>query len=233
MRDESLFLRTLSEFARAMVNPYDVDRVLHDLAGRLTEILDLAGSGVTLAREARLEAVTGVPDRVLDLERTQLRNQSGPCVEAYRSGRVVAVPDLTAEAARWPEYAEVAARAGLTAVAGIPMRLQEESVGAVNLYAAGPRAWSTEDVGVAAVFADIATGYLVHASQLAQQQRLTGQLQDALDSRVVIEQAKGMLARAHGITVDEAFQRLRRHARSHQETLRSVADAVVHRGLVV
>jgi len=104
---------------------------------------------------------------------------------------------------------------------------------ALNLYSREPRDWSEEDITVAGVMADMATGYIVNASKLVQQRQLNTQLQHALDSRVVIEQAKGITAQRCGITVEEAFQRIRHHARSHNNTLRSVADAIVHAGLQV
>ena len=106
-------------------------------------------------------------------------------------------------------------------------------MGSLNIYDERIRHWSEGDVRAARVLADMAVGYVINASQLEQAERTREQLQEALESRVVIEQAKGMLANANGITIDEAFGRLRRHARSSRLPLREVATAVVESGLEI
>jgi GAF domain-containing protein len=133
----------------------------------------------------------------------------------------------------WPEFAEAARRLGVAGVAGIPMRLADQTVGALDLYAAEPREWSDTDLSVARVLADAATSYIVNASSLRQQQQLNEQLQQALDSRIIIEQAKGITAQHDDITVEAAYERMRRHARDHNGTLRMVAEAIVNVGLRV
>lgn len=233
MYDHSLFLQTLSDFTRTLVTQYDVDAVLDDLTTRLVEVLGLAGSGVALASDGRLQFATAFPPRVIELELVQHQHQAGPCVNAYRSGKVVAVTDLSQYSDRWPEYCVVAQRLGMTAVAGIPMRLEDETVGAINLYVDGTAEWPKEDLAAAVVMADMATGYLINASTLRQQEQLNEQLQRALDSKLIIEQAKGAIATSQGITVDDAFERIRRHARSHNVTVRAVAEAIVNLGLSI
>ena len=131
------------------------------------------------------------------------------------------------------EYCAAAEELGLTSVAGIPMRLSGAAVGAVNLYADGPREWHDNDLAAAQVMADMATNYLINASKLRQQEQLNEQLRRALDSQSIIEQAKGSIAATHGIDVDTAFERIRRHARSHNVTVRAVADAIVNLGLTI
>jgi hypothetical protein len=116
-------------------------------------------------------------------------------------------------------------------VASIPMRHDGESIGTVDLYSAARRDWCTGNLRAAGILADMATGYLVQARELDRQGRIVGQLREALDSRIVIEQAKGVLAAERRISVDEAFEVLRRHARNHAVSLRSVAEAVVSLGL--
>jgi len=113
------------------------------------------------------------------------------------------------------------------------MRLAEVSVGALNLYSTQPRQWSDEDITVARVLADAATRYVVNASKLRQQEQLSEQLQQALGSRVVIEQAKGITASRHSVTIDAAYQLIRVHARSNNASLRTVAEAIVSVGLRV
>jgi GAF domain-containing protein len=146
---------------------------------------------------------------------------------------VVSCSDVRVEDARWPEYAEAARRVGVAAVAGVPMRLADQVVGAMNIYDAQPREWSEEDLAAASVLADVATSYLVNASKLHQQQQLNEQLTTALESRAVIEQAKGITAGDAGVSVQEAYHRIRRHARNHNTSLRAVAEAVVNLGLRV
>lgn len=233
MYDHTLFLRTVSEFAARLLSPYDVDTVLEELMVRLIATLDLAGSGVALAVDGELQFATAVPDRVSELERIQIQNQSGPCTDAFRTASIVAISDLSTQRERWPKYCATARAAGLTSVAGIPMHLGGTTVGAVNLYADGSREWLEEDLAAAQVMTDMATGYLINASGLRQQEQLNEQLKAAQHSRAVIEQAKGVIATTHSVPMDQAFERIRRHARGHNATVRSVADAIVRLGLVI
>ena len=233
MYDHSLFLRTLSEFSAKLLSSYDIDTVLQDLMERLREVLALDGAGVALSKNGRLEFATAVPKRLAELERTQIQHQTGPCVDAYRSGQVVTITDLHGHRDRWPEYCTVAERLGMSSVAGIPMRLTGNAFGALNLYGAGARSWPQDDIAAAVVMADMATSYLINASQLRQQDQLNEQLQGALESRAIIEQAKGIVAHGHDITVDQAFKHIRTHARAHNVTVRSVAEAIVRLGMQI
>jgi len=165
---------------------------------------------------------------VTPLERLQEQAQEGPCVDAFRSGRPVAAADLTVDHERWSEFKIEAASQGIRASAGIPMHLDGERVGALNLYDQAPHPWSEDELATASVLAAVATGYLLNASELAKAQRTAEQLRLALDSRVVIEQAKGIIAAHRAVSVDQAFALLRSHARSHNAPLRSVAEAVVN-----
>ena len=144
----------------------------------------------------------------------------------------MSVADLEAETGRWPEYCEVAAQQGVCSVAAIPMWL-EHPVGALNLYAAGPRDWSDHDLAAAGVMANMATAFLINAYHHRRQVELNAQLQTALDTRVVVEQAKGMVAAKVGCSPQEAFERMRSYARSRNATVHSVAEAVVSLGLSV
>ena len=233
MVDHSLFLDTLSGFARALIEPYDVDVALSELTGHVTAVLGLAGSGVNLMRDGRLRFEKAVNAAAADLEQAQHDHDRGPCLEAIRTGEVVAITDLDQYRDRWPEYCEVARRHGVCSVAGIPLLLAGEAIGALNLYAQDRREWSVDDLLAARVFADMATGYLVNASKLDQQGRLNDQLQDALDQRVVIEQAKGITAQHHHTTIDSAFDLIRSYARNHNASIHTVAEAVVNAGLRV
>jgi len=140
------------------------------------------------------------------------------------------VRDLT-ESTKWPQLTEAALGAGLVSVAGIPMTFDGRAVGSLNIYDDHVRDWTDQDTAAARVLADIATGYLVHASELDQARRVNEQLEAALESRLIIEQAKGVLAGERGITVDQAFAVLRKHARSRNAPMHAIAKAVVELGL--
>ena len=233
MYAQPLFPQTLSRFAVVLPARYDLEATLSELTESVTAVLGLSGSGVTMAEEGRLRFVTAVSQASGELERSQEKWQAGPCRDAFDTGEVVRVRDVRAESARWPEFSETANRVNVAGVAGIPMRLADQIIGALNLYSPQPREWSDEDMAVAGVLADVATSYVVNASKLRQQAQLSEQLQEALESRVVIEQAKGITAQQRALTIDQAYQRMRRHARTNNASLRVVAEAIVAVGLEV
>ena len=233
MYDQSLFLHTLSRFAVVLPARYDLETALSELTESVTAVLGLSGSGVTMAEDGRLRFVPAVSQASGELERNQEDKQAGPCRDAYDTGEVVRVSDVRQESARWPEFSAAASRLSVAGVAGIPMRLADEIIGALNLYSPEPREWADEDIAVAGVLADVATSYVVNASKLRQQEQLSEQLQKALESRIIIEQAKGITATQHSVTIDQAYQRMRRHARNNNASLRVVAEAIVAVGLQV
>jgi GAF domain-containing protein len=224
------FVRTTADFSARLLTDYDVLEVLEELAERQADLLGLLGSGVSLARGERLEAVTAVPELIQPLEKQQEIDQAGPCLEAFRTGRVEAIDDLDRED-RWPEYLRIAHAQGIRAVAAIPMRLNDQSIGALNLYCGHARAWTEEDLGAAQVLSNMATAFLINASTLAKQTMLSEQLQHALDTRVLLEQAKGIVAEANSTSVDVAFTTIRKFARARRISLQEVASAVVHMGV--
>ena len=233
MYDQSLFLQTLSRFAIVLPARYDLETTLNELTESVTSVLGLLVSGVTMADDGRLRYVTSAFRASGALERDHANRHPCPCRDAYATGEVVRVTDLREESARWPESAANATRVGVAGVAGIPMRLADQIVGTLNLYSTEPREWSDSDIAAAGVLADVATSYVVNACNLRQQEQLSEQLQEALESRIVIEQAKGVTAQQRSVTIDQAFELLRRHARNNNTSLRIVADAIVHVGLRV
>ena len=138
--------------------------------------------------------------------------------------------DLRTEAGRWPAYCAKALELGVVAVAGIPLRGAHVK-GSLNLYDRAPRLWHLDDLDVACVLADMAAGYVVHASKLNEQRCVNEQLRRALESRIIIEQAKGIVAAHRDLSVDQAFKVLRKHANDHNASLRHTAEAVVRLGL--
>lgn len=227
--DPDTILDSLRRFAAALTGGFGIGDVLHNLTEEMTQVLDLAGAGVMLVHDGRQRFVTAAIEAIADLERVQEDSQEGPCIDAVATARPVTVSDIAVSepSQRWPDYTSAARKIGIQAVAGIPMHTDGVAVGAVNLYDSQPRTWASEDLRIAGIFADIATGYLVHASAARRQQRTAEQLQQALNTRLVIEQAKGVLATKHTISIDDAFGRLRKYARDHKERIHDVARGVV------
>jgi GAF domain-containing protein len=231
MAGQELLTDAVSEFARTLARGSAVSEVLNDLAERIVAVLGVGGAGVSVLESGQLRFAAASDERSVGLERTQEAEQAGPGADACRTGNIVKVASLPEASGEWGVYQRSARAAGIIAVASVPMRHGGESIGTVDLYSASPRDWSAGDLRAAGILADMATGYLVQAQELHRQCRVIGQLREALDSRIVIEQAKGVLAAERRISVDEAFEVLRRHARSHAVSLRSVAEAVVSLGL--
>lgn len=222
----------LRRFAATMVRSFEVNDVLYELCDHVVDILDATGAGVSVVVEDRLQFVTATSERVIDVERAQEANQSGPCTTALSTGRMMAIPEIS-ELDLWPEYRAAAAAAGIVSVVSIPLRIDHHHVGSLDVYDTVRRGWTEDELDAARVLADIATAYIVRAGELAQSLQLSEQLQIALDSRVIIEQAKGALARDLGTTVDEAFEVMRRHARRNGVTIRAVADGIVNLGIEI
>ncbi len=223
-------VEALAAFARTLARGYEIADVLHDLTARAAAMLRIKGAGVSLLRGEVLEFITADSELFRDLEMVQEQHQQGPCIDAVSSGAVVTCADLDADD-RWPAYATRGRQIGVRAVAGVPMRIDGATIGAVDLYHDQPHEWSESELTLARILCDMATSYVVNASRLDQQRRTAEHLQRALDSRVVIEQAKGIIAAQRHVSVDDAWKILRKHANDHQATLHSTADAVVHLGL--
>lgn len=231
LANTDLLLQALRSFAVAMSGSFDTTDVCHGLGTTVMEVVGASGAGVSVVdKEGNLKFVTATSQSIVEIEEAQEGAQQGPCVTAFQTQKPMAIPDI-ADRTDWPVYTDTADRIGLRAVVGYPFTYGGESLGALNVYNAEPREWSDEDLGVIGVFADMATAYLARTSELAEARQLADQLQTALDSRVLIEQAKGILANQHGVTVDEAFEMLRTHSRSNRLRLSQLADAVVNMGL--
>jgi GAF domain-containing protein len=231
MYDFDMFTGELSRFARNITSLDDDNRVLADLTESVRRMIGVDGAGVTLMVDGRLTYGTASPEPAAALERCQEQFQAGPCRDAYTRRSPTVLSDVRRHAVRWPAFAAAARRHGMVAVAAIPMQLGGEQIGALDLYIAEPHVWSSPELAAARVMAELATGSVLNAHAQAEQQQLTEQLQQALGTRVVIEQAKGMLADRHRITMIAAFELIRQHARGHHLTVQSVAAEVVARRL--
>ncbi|MBW8480814.1 GAF and ANTAR domain-containing protein [Actinomadura parmotrematis] len=220
--------------ADTLVTDFDVIEFLQQMAERSVDLLGIDAAGLLVTdQNGRLRLVATSNDQTRMLELFQLQNRQGPCLDAFTTGRAVHCADLgdPAEAAAWPLFAARAGDSGFAAVSALPMRLRDQVIGALNLFRndSGPLAEDTVRLGQA--MADIATIGLLQERTIRHGQVLTDQLQTALTSRVVIEQAKGVLAERHGWTMDQAFTALRGHARDNGRPLTALAQTVVSRGL--
>jgi GAF domain-containing protein len=166
-------------------------------------------------------------EQVRLLELFQLQNDEGPCLECFRTGTPVVVPDLVREVGRWPRFATAAHRGGFGAVQALPMRLRDETVGALNLFRATPGPFDPSGTPIAQALADVATISLLQQRSSQRSTVLNEQLQTALNSRVLIEQAKGKLAERQNVDMERAFTALRGYARSHNRRLSDVARAFI------
>src|ERR1700722_1538188 len=226
--DGELLSETFVELTDTLVAGFDVIDFLHVLTNRSVQLLDVSAAGLLLADprgELRVVAASSQAARLLEL--FQLQNDQGPCLDCFRSGRPVQAADLTAAAQRWPRFAPAAREAGFAAVQALPMRLREQVIGALNLFGAVPGALPPADVRVGQALADVATIRLLHERSMRHSDTLNEQLQTALNSRVIIEQAKGKLAERLGLDMDQAFTLLRDFARNRNRRLSDLAQAFI------
>jgi transcriptional regulator with GAF, ATPase, and Fis domain len=226
--DGELLSETFVELTDTLVAGFDVIDFLHVLTDRSVQLLDVSAAGLLLADprgELRVVAASSEAARLLEL--FQIQNDQGPCLDCFRSGRPVAAADLAAAATRWPRFAPAARQAGFAAVQALPMRLREQVIGALNLFRADPGALAPADIRVGQALADVATISLLHERSMRHNDTLNEQLQTALNSRVIIEQAKGKLAERLGVDMDQAFSLLRDRARVSNRRLSDLARAFV------
>jgi len=226
--DGELLSQTFVELTDTLVAGFDVIDFLHVLTDRSVQLLDVSAAGLLLADprgELRVVAASSEAARLVEL--FQLQNDQGPCLDCFRSGRPVAAADLVAAGARWPRFAPAARQAGFAAVQALPMRLREQVIGALNLFRADPGTLTPADIRIGQALADVATVSLLHERSMRHSDALNEQLQTALNSRVIIEQAKGKLAERFGVDMDQAFSLLRDRARTSNRGLSDLARAFV------
>jgi hypothetical protein len=219
-------MRSIAEMADTLVDDYDVVDVLTGLADRCVSLLGVTAAGVMLASPAgRLGLVASSSETMRLLELFELQTQEGPCLDAFRTGERVEHQDLEAESGRWPSFSAAAVREGFQSVSALPLRFRDVTLGALNLFSVTQEPMSEADIMVARAFADLATlGIVQHRTEA---QRVNEQLSAALTSRLVIEQAKGVVAERAGVDLAEAFSRLRAYARDSNLRLTDVAQAAV------
>ena len=229
--DTDLLSDTFVDLADTMVADFDVIDFLHLLTDRSVALLGASAAGVMLADprgELRVAAASSEEAGLLEL--FQLQNDQGPCLDCFRTGRAVTATDLACPAPRWPRFAEAAVRSGFATVEALPMRLRDQVIGALNLFRAAPGGLDPADLRIAQALADVATIGLLHERNVRRRETVSEQLQAALNSRVIIEQAKGKLAERLGIDMDRAFAMLRDYARNTNQHLTDIARDFVTAG---
>lgn len=234
MSRESLLAGTLVELADTLVDEFDVIELLILLADRCVEVLDVQAAGIMLTGpDGQLYVAASSSDAMRFLEQFDVQTQEGPCFDAYRTGQAVVNQDLDAGSDRWPRFCAEALDAGFHSAHALPMHLGVSVIGALNLFRTGVGEMGPADFEVAQAFADVATMAIVQHRAAFEAEVLARQLRHTLDSRVVLEQAKGMLAEGLDLDMEQSFAVLRNHARNHNLRLGDVAESVIDGSLAV
>ena len=226
-REESL-ITTFAELADTLVDDFDVVELLTLLAHRCVEVLDVDAAGLMLASpDGELKVLASSSDAIRVLELFELQAEEGPCPECYRTGEPVVNPRLDENDRWWPRFAPQAIEAGFRSALAVPMRLRGQTIGALNLFRNDHGSLNDADLRVAQAFADVATIAILQHRAAAEAQVVNAQLTLALNTRVVIEQAKGMVSERLGLNMETSFERLRSHPRNHSARLVDVGRAVI------
>jgi GAF domain-containing protein len=228
MSRETLLAKTLVELADSLVADFDVVELLTLLADRCVDVLDVGAAGLMLAApDGELRVIASSSETMRMLELLEIQAQEGPCLDCYRAGAPVANDDLTLVGDQWPQFAPAALAAGFRSVHALPMRLRGSVIGALNLFHLDPGEMRQADIDAAQAFADVATIAILQHRAATEAQTLNEQLNHALNTRIVIEQAKGMVAERRGLDMEQAFATLRNHARNHNLLLVDVATDII------
>ena len=227
MVNHAALVQAVGDYAQALLIDYDIGTVLYRLTDHVVAVLGADGAGVSLAeRGPDLAFVAATDGMVAAIEQEQVTRQQGPCHDAYRTGDLVVVPDLEHDV-RWTAYRTAALEHGARAVLAVPMPVTERRLGALNIYRRTSHDWDDAEMEVAQVLANMASGYVLNSGRLDQARTLSQQLQHALDSRIIVEQAKGILAERNQISPADAFERIRKHARATNTRVHDLAQQIV------
>lgn len=227
-----MLARTLVKLADTLVAEYDVVDVLTLVADSCVDVLGSGAAGLMLvAPDGGLRVMASSSEAMRVLELFELQSQEGPCMDAYRSGAPVLNQELSTASDRWPRFAAEALAAGFVSVQALPMRLRSATIGVLNVFHKEPDTMTQADVEAAQALADMATIAILQHRAALEAQVVNEQLSLALNSRVLIEQAKGMVAERQGTSMERAFALLRNHARNHNLRLADVAKNVIDSSL--
>jgi len=226
---EQLLSRAFVKLADTLVDDYDIIDVLDQLVGYCVELLAADAAGLLLVdSRGTLRVVAASSEDANLMELLQLEADEGPCMECFGSGLPVSVTDLGDTTSRWPRFvAAVAQRGAFRSVHALPLRLRGETIGAMNLFHRQPGPLPEADLALGQALADVATIGILSERSIRRGEVLSEQLQTALTSRAIIEQAKGVLAQHGDLSMHAAFDRLRSYARNRNKRLSEVARQVV------
>lgn len=224
----SLVSGAFVKLADALVGEYDVLDVLHTLVEQSVELLDANAAGLLLADpNGVLQVLASTSEESQLVEMMQSQAGAGPCVDAYRTGHVVTMSDIRIEGDRYPDFTRTALSQGFNSVHAIPMRVRPHTIGALNLFRVQRGRLTEEDAAIGQALADVATISILQERTVREHASVNEQLQRALNSRILIEQAKGVIAQRSQVDMNEAFTRLRAYARSHNEAMNVSAQNVI------
>jgi transcriptional regulator with GAF, ATPase, and Fis domain len=216
------------ELADTLVDDFDVVDFLHQVSVRCAQVLGVSAAGVLLTdQRGALRVVAASTEKSRLLELLQSQTDQGPCPECFHTGRPVAVADLSAATGRWPGFVAEARQSGFASVHALPMRLRTDVIGALSLFGTRSGALAGDTIRLGQALADVATIGLLQARAIRNRETLAEQLQAALNSRIVIEQAKGVIAERRHLDMDQSFTLLRGIARTSNRRLSELARAVV------
>ena len=229
---EARLSRAFVALADTLTSDYDLVELLQMLIDTCTQVLNTTAGGLLLAdQQGRLQLLASTSEDADLVELVQISAQDGPCFECFTTGETVTVGDLAGMRDRWPAFVDAATAHGFASVHATPMRLREQVIGTMNLLDTKAQTLGEADVAVAQALTDVATIGLLQARLLRESHTVSEQLQSALSTRVIIEQAKGVLSAVADLSVDESFRALRAYARRTNTPLRTVAAGVVDRTL--
>jgi GAF domain-containing protein len=224
---QGLAAATFVELIDTLVDDFDVIDMLTVLTSRSVELIPAAAAGILLAdRSGHLRVMAASTEQIAVLELFQVQNEEGPCLDSFRTGEVVIDSDM-GPGSIWPRFAAESVAAGYPSVCAVPLRLRDAVLGGLNLFMTEPVGLSATDIALAQALADVASIAIIQNQAALDAADREARLQQALNSRVAIEQAKGMLAEFAAVDMDEAFNRLRRFARNHNRRLTEVAESLV------
>lgn len=214
--------------AGGLLDGLDVAELLSGMAQTCAQLLDVSSAGLLLADErGTLHGVAASTESTKELQLLQLQREQGPCLDCFRTGSPVSAGDLRAYSPRWPLFVHAARTLGVNSVHAVPLRLRDQVLGTLGLFGSGTGRLNDDDLHLAQALAQVASVALFRNKALADRAAVSAQLQNALTSRVVLEQAKGVLAQQGDLDMEQAFAELRRYARNHNRRLTDVARAVV------
>jgi len=229
---EQGILRAFAQLADTLVADYDVVDLLQNLVDLSSRFLGATASGVMLADEhGELDVIASTSEASRLVEVMQLSAYAGPCIESFETGAVVSVADIEQVPDRWQAFRDRALEQGFAAIDAIPLRLRAQTIGTLNLFRAATGDLPEDDLVAAQAFADVATIGILHQRSLAESDAIRQQLQFALNSRIIVEQAKGVVAQTRAVPIDQAFTLIRDYARRNQKGISQVASDIVERRL--